>query len=155
MGSYDEKEGNLIVLTEHAQFDVAIHGCNCFCVMGAGIAPLFAKAFGADKFPLEDKKFEGSINKLGMIDSKLINVTKGAVHIVNAYTQYGTGGAHPLDLQALQLCLRKVNMRFKGQRIGLPKIGCGLGGGDWSKVKKLIQTELTDCKVTVIIYNEK
>ena len=37
---------------------------NCFCTMGAGIAPQMAKIFGCDKFPLEHTKFKGNINKL-------------------------------------------------------------------------------------------
>ena len=40
---------------------------------------------------------------------------------------------------------------FSGKHIGLPKIGAGLAGGDWNIIKKIIQTELKDCKVTVVI----
>jgi len=38
--------------------------------------------------------------------------------------------------------------------IGLPKIGAGLAGGDWNRIKEIIKTELTDCKVTVVIYDK-
>ena len=31
-------QGNLIALADAGQIDVLIHGCNCFCTMGAGIA---------------------------------------------------------------------------------------------------------------------
>ena len=30
--------GDLIEMAEHGDFDVIVHGCNCFCTMGAGIA---------------------------------------------------------------------------------------------------------------------
>ncbi len=67
------------------EFDVITHGCNCFCTMGAGIAPQMAEAFGCDKFALELTEIEeydpeneeyykiptnhkGDINKLGQID---------------------------------------------------------------------------------------
>jgi O-acetyl-ADP-ribose deacetylase (regulator of RNase III) len=36
----------------------------------------------------------------------------------------------------------------------MPKIGAGLAGGDWNRIKKIIQTELKDCKVTIVIYNK-
>ena len=49
--------------------------------------------------------------------------------------------------------MRKMNHVFKGKHIGLPQIGAGLAGGDWNRIKNIIQTELTDCKVTVVIYN--
>lgn len=72
--------------------------------------------------------------------------------IVNAYTQYNLGAN--LDYEALALCLRKINHVFKGKHIGLPKIGCGIAGGDWEIVKKTIQKELKDCNVTIVIYEE-
>jgi O-acetyl-ADP-ribose deacetylase (regulator of RNase III) len=50
--------------------------------------------------------------------------------------------------------MRKINHTFKGKHIGLPQIGCGLAGGDWSRVKEIIKKELKDCKVTVVIFKK-
>lgn len=144
---YTEIKGDLIRLAY--QFDVVAHGCNCFCVMGSGIAPQMAKAFGADKFKMESEVHKGDINKLGTIDWQPVGILK--VKVVNCYTQYSTGGV-ALDYEALILCLRKMNHEFSGSRIGLPQIGCGLAGGDWTRVKEIIQRELKDCDVTVVIY---
>lgn len=149
---YREISGNLITLAKEGEFDVIVHGCNCFCTMGAGIAPQMAKAFGADKFPLEAVEYKGDINKLGQIDwNNLWKGTDGEYHqavdeywdiaVVNAYTQYGFGSNHedgierPLDYEALTMCLRKINQIFKGKKIGLPMIGCGLAGGVWDYEK--------------------
>lgn len=33
-------KGDLIQLALANEFDVIIHGCNCFCTMGKGIAPM-------------------------------------------------------------------------------------------------------------------
>jgi hypothetical protein len=73
--------------------------------------------------------------------------------VVNSYSQY-IPAAHlkPLDYEALTLCLRKINHTFKGKHIGLPKIGAGLAGGDWDRIKTIIQTELKDCNTTVVIF---
>ena len=46
-------DGDLISLALYGHFDVIAHGCNCFCTMGAGIAPKMAAAFGCDNFPME------------------------------------------------------------------------------------------------------
>jgi O-acetyl-ADP-ribose deacetylase (regulator of RNase III) len=148
-------DGDLIKLGQEGYFDVIAHGCNCFCTMGAGIAPQMAKAFGADKFPLEAEKFRGDINKLGMIDYKTVD---SGLILVNAYTQYGFGANHPggtktpVDYDAIVLAFKKMNHLFKGKRIGLPKIGCGLAGGEWPVVMNEITHNLTDCNVTVINY---
>jgi len=155
MGSYREIKGNLIRLAIKGEFDVIVHGCNCFCRMGAGIAPQMAIAFGADKFPMEAPEHRGDMNKLGTIDHKRV----GEVIVVNAYSQFGFGKNHtngtsiPLDYEALTLCLRKINYNFKGDHIGLPMIGCGLAGGDEKIVIKIIKWELKDCNVTLVRYD--
>lgn len=150
---YEEIDGDLIAFTKEGKFDVITHGCNCFCAMGAGIAPQMAKAFGADKFTLEQSKYEGDKTKLGKIDWEKINGT----YIVNSYTQFGFSAMEkesiPLDYDALRTCLQRINEQFKNKHIGLPKIGCGLAGGDWDIVKTMTQEELKDMsKITVVIY---
>lgn len=156
--AYTEIEGDLIELAKSGRYDVITHGCNCFCTMGAGIAPQMAKAFGADKFPLEAPQHRGKIDKLGMINYQLVDIGSKKLIVVNSYTQYSTGpfgpNGIPLDYEALTLCLRKINMKFPGKRIGLPQIGCGLAGGYWSLVQPIIEKELCDMNVEVVIYNK-
>ena len=168
--NYIEIEGDLIALAKQAHFDVIAHGCNCLSHMGAGIAPQMAKAFGADQFEMEG--WGPTMDKLGCIDFDTFILVDGyavlytiygnynsypELIVVNAYTQYHYGHKFgpPLDYEALTLCLRKMNHEFKGKHIGLPQIGCGLAGGDWERVKTIIQNELKDCDVTVVIYNKK
>jgi len=169
--NYQEIEGDLIKLAKQGTFDVITHGCNCLSNMGAGIAPQMAKAFGVDKFQME--LWGSTIGKLGCIDYETFVIGQNAIWsledadnklgepelaVVNSYTQYRYGKNHtdgvskPLDYEALTLCMRKINTTFSGKHIGLPKIGAGLAGGDWNKIKKIIQTELKDMKVSVVIY---
>lgn len=162
MEKYAEIEGDLIKLALEGKFDVIGHGCNCFCTMGAGIAPQMAKAFGCDQYTKERGIFKGDINKLGTIEYEYFPVMDSDKEfaVVNMYTQYGfdanhsNGTSHPLDYEALTLCLRKMNHIFKGKHIGLPQIGCGLAGGDWSIVSEIIKRELKDCNVTVVIFKK-
>lgn len=167
---YVEIKGDLIKLAINGNFDVICHGVNCYATMGAGIAPQMAKAFGCDKFPLERQQHRGDYNKLGQIDWKVNTYTGGTdefnffefdLAVVNIYSQYGFGLNHdggtarPIDYDALRLGLRKINHQFKGRHVGLPQIGCGLAGGDFNIVSKIIQEELKDCKVTVVIYDKE
>ena len=158
---YREIDGNLIELALAGSFDVIAHGCNCFCVQGAGIAKQMSNVFDTnnpDKYPLELPIFKGNINKLSRIQCKDYfkftdtEIIHPRVTVINAYTQYQPGAN--LDYEALILCLRKINYIFKGKHIGLPQIGCGIAGGDWDVVKLLIKQELKDCDVTVVIYNK-
>lgn len=176
--NYTEIEGDLIKESLTGKFDVIAHCCNCFCVMGAGIAVPMAKTFGCNGFEKEGKEYQGDINKLGTIDyEKFFLVTNfNGVTIpvkantminhnnhpnliaVNLYGQYGLGGKFgnspsgtPFDMNAFTMGLRKMNHIFKGKHIGLPKfIGCGLAGGDWTLVEQIIKFELKDCDVTIV-----
>ena len=158
-----ERQGNLITLAQEGYFDVITHGCNCFCTMGAGIAPQMAKAFGADKFPMEAPQYRGDRNKMGTIDYEWQDISipfgKHKLVVVNSYTQFHYGRNHsdgvdmPVDYDAIKLCMRKINQEFRGKTIGLPLIGCGLAGGDWSIVKKIIKQELNMMDPWVVHYD--
>ena len=169
MGTFNEIEGDLIKLSKTGLFDVISHGCNCQCKMKSGLAPQMAEAFGCDTFYLEKSQFKGDINKLGQIDFERLHFSNWdkrfqkypdegdeilfSIYVVNSYTQFipdKTG--KPLDYEALTLCMRKINFKFKGQKIGLPKLGAGLGGGNWERIKEIIKTELKDCDVTIVHY---
>lgn len=180
VGSYTEVDGNLIKLALQGEFDVIAHGCNCHCVMGAGIAPQMAHHFLCDHYGMESSLHKGNFNKLGNIDygcyhlspdkNRIILYTSGKSnykwehqgytlhYAVNCYTQFGFGSNHtdgspiPLNYAALELCLMKINNKFRGKTIGLPQIGCGLAGGDWNIVRDMIKKCLADCFVTVVIY---
>lgn len=55
-------EGNLIELTKKGYFDVIVHGCNCFNMMGSGIARKiainFPMAMDADARTLKGDPFK-------------------------------------------------------------------------------------------------
>ena len=176
MGIFKEIKGDLIKLAYQNEFDVIAQGCNCFCTQGAGIAVQFVRHFGTDKFDLEDKKYKGDKNKLGKIDYERLSFTDYNqkfelvpdddnpilfhLYVVNCYTQFYYGKNHadgaskPLDYDALTSCMSAINNAFKGKKIGLPLIGAGLAGGDWNKIKDIIQNELIDCDVTIVHYDK-
>ena len=80
------RNSNLIDLAESGEFDVIIHGCNCFHTMGKGIALQLAKKF-PEIVNLDKQTKYGDINKLG----KFFIYDTGKYIIVNAYTQYRYG----------------------------------------------------------------
>lgn len=176
MGRVTELKGNLITLAKEDKFEVVVHGCNCFCTMGAGLAPQMAAEFGADTFTLEQSGLRGDYNKLGQIDYVKMYLEdtgkwtrfpdesgewiEAEVTVINAYTQYHYGKNHkdgvenPVDYLAIQMVFRKMNHIFKGKHIGVPRIGAGLAGGDWDRIKKIILDELVDCDVTLVEFDK-
>lgn len=142
-------KGDLVQMAKAGQFDVIAHGCNCFCAMGAGIAPIMARNFGADTFKLEQPAFKGSYNKLGTIDYQ--KVDNSTLIVVNAYTQYRPG--RDLDYDALALCLKKIALEFPNQKIGLPFIGAGLAGGDPHEIYTMMDMYST-ATTTLVIFED-
>ena len=142
--------GDLLDLAVQGRFEVIVHGANCQCVMGAGIAKsiraLFPEAYEAD---LATKK--GDRAKLGSISVAEVARPPIRVAVVNAYTQFHYRGAGTrVDYDAVRTAMKLVKERFQGRRIGYPKIGAGLGRGDWARLSKIIDEELADEDHTLV-----
>jgi len=102
-------QGDLIRLALNGDFDVIIHGCNCFCTMGAGIALTIKKVFPeAYKTDLTTKK--GSWKKLGTYSVTKVERHGHQIIIVNAYTQfhYASGPANKADYNAIRVFLNSI-----------------------------------------------
>ena len=144
------------LVKQSGEFDVIAHCANCYCVMGSGIAPQikakFPEAYAAD---CATKK--GDLNKLGTISYS--ETTKPI--IVNLYGQFDyTGrrsGKMDLDYDAIRSALKLMKEKFSGKTFGMPKIGSGLAGGDWSIIEKIIEEEMIGEYVTIVnwVENEK
>jgi len=133
-------------------FDVIIHGCNCQCQMGKGIAlsikRQFPEAYAADRATAI-----GDPMKLGTISVAEIVRGDHTFAIVNGYTQFHWRGAGvKADYDAIEKVMQAVKQRFAGKRIGYPKIGAGLAEGDWNRISSIIETELNGEDHTYVEY---
>ena len=73
--------------------------------------------------------------------------------ILNLYTQFE--GGRDLNYTALRLCLQKIALMYMGKRIGLPRIGSGIAGGNWIVIQQMIIEELGECCEVTIVELEK
>ena len=146
-------EGNLITMALHGDFDVIVHGCNCFCQMGAGIALdikyTFPKAYAADQ-----QTVKGDLKKLGKISYSRQNLfvkDSPELIVVNGYTQYNYGGqSRRVDYKAMHSVFAEVKKHFSGKRIGYPAIGAGLARGNLNTILEIIEQELTGEDHTIV-----
>ena len=135
-------KGDLIQFALTGRFDVIIHGCNCFCTMGAGIAKLIKDNFD-EAYQADLATQIGDRGKLGSYSSARIKKNGNIFTIVNGYTQYDFSGQGPLvDYGAIQKLFSMIKKDFSNQRIGYPKIGAGLAKGDWEVISDIINKEL-------------
>lgn len=146
-------EGDLIKLALNGNFDVIVHGCNCFGAMGAGIAlqvrENFPEAFAAD---LETDM--GEREKLGTFSSAAIKRDGKFFTIVNGYTQYSyTGPGIIVEYDAIKNVFKNIKKSYTGLKIAYPQIGAGLGKGDWKKIADIIDIELEGEDHTLVQYS--
>ena len=146
-----KRTGNLVTLAKQNEFDVIIHGCNCFCTMGKGIAKQIKEAFPA-AYELDCLTRKGDIDKLGQI--VVANIAEyHNLCVVNAYTQYKYGNdRRHCSYEAIEAAFRKIKFLFPTERIGYPRIGCSNAGGDWDIVSKIIDKQLEGLDHTLVIW---
>ena len=155
-------KGDLLALAQQGEFDVIVHGCNCFGTMGSGIAAQirqqYPQAYHAD---LDTQS--GDINKLGTYTYAYDDRGPRSLIVVNAYTQYDFNRhgsrADVFEYTAFELILEKLARGPWGHlRFGFPMIGSGLACGNSERILALLEgfdrrvTE-RDGSVTVVEYN--
>ncbi len=144
-----EVNGNIIQMAIDGEFNVIIHGCNCQCKMGKGIALAIKKAF-PEAYEADCQTEKGSRDKLGTYSSVQVKNNNKLI-IVNAYTQFHWRGNGTLvDYNAIQSVMKRIKQDFSGSIIGYPLIGAGLAGGDWEIISKIINQELDDEDHTLV-----
>ncbi|MCX6035885.1 MAG: macro domain-containing protein [Chloroflexi bacterium] len=81
------------------------------------------------------------------------------IHIVNMIGQQGIGTGSkgpPIRYEAIKSCLEKVAMKAKelNASIHMPRIGCGLAGGDWSKIEEIIKEIFENTSIEIFVYDK-
>lgn len=141
--------GDMIKLALEGRFDVIVHGCNCRHTMGGGIARQIKNAFPeAEDADLATDYADRA--KLGTLSTATVVRDGKPFFVANAYTQFEPGADANYD--AIRSCFCQIKERFAGMRIGYPRIGAGIGGGDWAIISAIIDEELAGEDHTLVEY---
>ena len=132
-----------------------VHGTNIRGVFGAGIAVPIKK-----KYPLNFKAYEFACIEGVDLGEVIFNDEDDGTIIANALTQdLGklTEDGLPISYKAIRDCMRNVLSHAIDNNIttiAMPRIGAGLGGGDWDKIKTIIDEvfDEVDGGIELIIY---
>lgn len=123
----------------------------------------FGRGFSGDlarRFPWAERSFrawsEGGMGPPYALGEILYHqVYEEGVTVLHLCAQHGVGrGQRRVDYQALDRCLQKVvalDSIWRDQlgTLAMPRIGTGLGGGEWEDVEGVIERRLTDFPVKV------
>lgn len=125
-----------------------IHQCNAQDTMGSGVAKAIR-----DKYPkaYEDyiKYFEliPKAKRMGMIQITRVSPERAICNLIGQY-HYLPRGVRHTSYDALTSGFEELKKQFAGD-IAMPKIGCGLGGGDWQVVEAIINSIFNDRDVYI------
>lgn len=130
--------GDLLKLAEQGMFHCIVQGCNCWNTMGSGIAKQIRARY-PEAYAVDQKTIAGDRKKLGTFTVMLGK----QFNIINAYTQYNfnTGGQRldVFEYDAFQQILDKLVEEYPGCNFGFPLIGCGLAGGDKTRIIRMLE----------------
>lgn len=144
--------GNIVELFKSGH-NVA-HGCNCFHKMGAGVAGQLAKYYPPILAIDKADTLLGDSYKLGTFTkaTKIHCPGDNEVYCFNLYTQYEPGPN--LDYGALVNSMIELNEwgsnKIAPPFIYMPRIGCGIAGGDWEKVSVLIDMFTPNLNIIIV-----
>ena len=136
--------------------DIIAHGCNCFNTWGAGIARQMRIAH-TEAFDADWATSRGDREKMGTFTTAISHGRR----VFNLYTQYSYGNnTKHCDYQAIRSSLQAMREYLEvwgeteSSKIGLPKIGCGLAGGDWDIVKGIIEDVFVNVDVYIYVLDD-
>lgn len=120
-----------------------LHGCNAQGVMGSGVAKAI-RAACPEAYAVYKEVERRKGLQLGDISCAL---SKSGKTIYNGITQqyYGRGGKRYVDYDAIAEVIRKLDFLADDYHqqdvleVAMPKLGAGLGGGDWDTIAEIIE----------------
>ena len=149
------KKGDIIQALTDKEIDCFGHGINCIGGFGSGIAGQISK-----KYPKCKAYYHKYHEDFGLHTGVTFPFTienKGV--IMNMATQYNCGydGKKYVSYDAIEECLIKLKdyCKSKNLKVGLPKIGAGLAGGNWNIIEKIIEETFQDYEVTIYEFEAK
>lgn len=134
------------------QSGIIVHGCNTKGVMGSGVAKEFKK-----RFPDAFYQYQKDTGLLALGDNSYHKHEK--LMLVSALTQkdFGREAIRYVSYDAVDTCFRSLKSVIDTMPdwfgdvdrscIHIPKIGAGLGNGNWSVISSIIDQAMGDTEV--------
>lgn len=137
---------------------VFMHGANCQKIMGAGIAAEVRERI-APLFYLDQYDTRTPSQRFGSYSAVVLNQDENNIKLgVNLYTQFDGGANFKLSAfrNALEGFVLSIPKKVREDiTVYLPKIGTGIGGGNWQNIERTAKELLSEFNVVVVNFITK
>lgn len=144
-------------IVENVKKGFILQQVNCKGVMNSGVAKVIREAY---PIVFEEYKKRFLLRSVPLGEFQVIAVDGPELCVVNLFGQdtYGKYGQHTNYIALEQSLCRfsewifqyQLNIESGCDSIHHPKIGAGLGGGDWNKIKAMIEKHLGETTLWVL-----
>lgn len=147
--------GDILTPNTSGKTVVVCHQVNCRGVMGAGLAKQVRQMYPGAYTAYKEKCVEIKQGRGGLGDVQFCAYLNQSGYILaNIFGQDGYGrDKQYTDYAALCKAFTHIAQSFPNSTIRIPyKMGCGLGGGDWTVVEQIIKETLVANDISVEIW---
>jgi O-acetyl-ADP-ribose deacetylase (regulator of RNase III) len=141
---------------------IICHICNDIGLWGKGFVLALSKNWSEPQQQFLNWYKGRSNNSFGLGETHFVKVEKSPdeIWIANMIGQHdvkSTPDGPPIRYQAVESCLEKVHGKALklNASIHMPRIGCGLAGGNWGKIETIIERTLISHDIQVHVYDFK
>ena len=132
---------------------VIVHVCNDIGAWGRGFVIALS-----NKWP-KAKAAYMSMKEYNLGEVQMVSVEENTF-VMNMIAQRGIRSKYsptPIKYDALEECLNKIFLKVPSETsTHMPRIGCGLAGGSWNKIEKIIKEAMKlNPEIKVYVYDLK
>ncbi len=136
---------------------IICHVCNDIGGWGRGFVVAISK-----RWPEPEKRYrawyeQGEVGgfRLGAIQIVGVEPELSVANMIAQRDVLAIAGVPPIRYDALESCLKSLTehaVRIRAS-VHMPRIGCGLAGGNWSEVEAIVEATLGAAGVSVHVYD--
>lgn len=136
---------------------IICHVCNDIGGWGKGFVTAVSKRWSAPEAQYRRWYRDGEDASFALGAVQFVQV-EPRIWIANMIGQHGikrSKAQKPIRYDAVSECLRQVSLKAieLAASVHMPRIGCGLAGGEWSEIEPLIDRHLIASGVAVTVYD--
>ena len=137
---------------------IIVHICNDIGGWGKGFVLAISNKWKAPESKYRDWYSSGDDFKLGSVQFVKVENNLWIANLIGQHKIWrGKDGSPPIRYEAVRDGMKKVMEKAKALNasIHMPRIGCGLAGGEWELIEPILIDELVSNELDVFVYDYK